>query len=128
MSYLSSEFNKLQGGIEAALRRGTTNLSELNNLTPNTEYMIVCFGWDGAPTTELFIHKFKTVEANDDAKNLVVDFEITHLGYGDMRVECTPSLGAWCSQELKTGSKIANMYNILFIVYLLSPCCSCRSQ
>ncbi len=106
MSYLSSEFNKLQGGIEAALRRGTTNLSELNNLTPNTEYMIVCFGWDGAPTTELFIHKFKTVEANDDATNLVVDFEITHLGYGDMRVECTPSLGAWYFCSVATKAQV----------------------
>ncbi len=106
MSYLSSEFNKLQGGIEAALRSGTTDLSELNNLSPNTEYMIVCFGWDGAPTTELFTYNFTTEEANDNADNLVVDFEITHLGYGDMRVECTPSLGAWYFCSVATKAQV----------------------
>ncbi len=96
MSYLSSEFNKLNGGIEAALRRGTTDLAELNKLTPSTEYMIVCFGWNGAPTTDMFIHKFTTADINiEDAANLVVDFEITELSYSEMRVECTPSLGAW---------------------------------
>lgn len=95
MGYLASEFNKLSGGIEAALRRGTTDLAELNNLTPQTEYMIVCFGWDGAPTTELFTYEFTTAAADANPADLEVEFDIIELGYSDMKVKCTPSVGSW---------------------------------
>ena len=55
------------GGVESALRTGVTDLSTLGGLSPETEYVVVCFGYDETPTTELFIFPF-TIKISNCSK------------------------------------------------------------
>ena len=46
-----------------------------DKLDPDTEYMIIVFGYDGGLTTPLFTEKFRTLKPNDPTD---VTFEITY--------------------------------------------------
>ena len=48
-----------------------------DKLDPDTEYMIIVFGYDGGLTTPLFTEKFRTLKPNDPAD---VTFEISYGG------------------------------------------------
>jgi hypothetical protein len=57
-----------------------TNMGEMvhsfdDKLDPDTEYMIIVFGYDGGLTTPLFTEKFRTLKPNDPTD---VTFEITY--------------------------------------------------
>ena len=83
------------GGVESALRRGTTTLNDASGLTPNTEYIVVCFGYDEAITTSLFTFSFTTPEATGEADDLVVEFSISDLTRNSVRITTDPSVGAY---------------------------------
>ena len=84
------------GGVESALRTGVTDLSTLGGLSPETEYVVVCFGYDETPTTELFTFPFTTTEASGDPADLTVEFAIDYeqLSHNTVYVTATPSVGA----------------------------------
>ena len=85
------------GGVETALRTGITDLSLYGGLYPDTEYVVVCFGYDGAPTTELFTFPFCTTEASGDPNDLTVEFDIDYerLSHNTAYITAKPSVGAY---------------------------------
>ena len=84
------------GGVESALRTGVTDLSTLGGLSPEKEYIVVCFGYDETPTTELFTFPFTTTEASGNPADLTVEFAIDYekLSHNTVYVTAKPSVGA----------------------------------
>lgn len=83
------------GGVENSLHYGPTDLAQYAGLTPNTDYVVVCFGWDGAPNTGLFTFPFTTTDANGDPAELVVTMEAMDVTHNSMTIKATPSVGAY---------------------------------
>lgn len=92
---LVDELKYWQGGVESALYTGNTDLSTIGGLKPETEYVIVCFGYDGAPTTGLFTHEFTTAAANGDPANLSVEFRVENLTHNSFNLVCQPNEGVY---------------------------------
>lgn len=61
-----------------------------DKLDPDTEYMIIVFGYDGGMTTPLTIEKFRTLKPND-ATNTTFTFEYSGLTSRNVKVTFTPS-------------------------------------
>ena len=97
MEVLLSDLEWWYGGVESALHMGVTDLSEYGGLYPDTEYVVVCFGYDGAPTTELFTFPFTTSEASGDPAALTVEFDIDYerLSHNTVYVTAKPSEGVY---------------------------------
>ena len=96
MQTLLDDLEWWYGGVEASLRTGTTDLSTFGGLYPETEYIVVCFGYDETPTTELFTFPFTTTEASGNPADLTVEFAIDYeqLSHNTVYVTATPSVGA----------------------------------
>lgn len=97
MQVLLDDLEWWYGGVETALRTGVVDLSQYGGLYPETEYVVVCFGYNGAPTTELFAFPFTTTEATGNPEELVVEFEIDYerLSHNTVYVTAKPSVGAY---------------------------------
>ena len=97
MQVLLDDLEWWYGGVETALHTGVTDLSTYGGLYPETEYVVVCFGYDGAPTTELFTFPFTTTEASGDPAALTVEFDIDYerLSHNTVYVTAKPSVGAY---------------------------------
>ena len=97
MEVLINDLEWWYGGVETALRTGVVDLSQYGGLYPETEYVVVCFGYNGAPTTELFTFPFTTTEATGNPEELVVEFEIDYerLSHNTLYVTAKPSVGAY---------------------------------
>ena len=95
MQTLLDDLEWWYGGVETALHTGVTDLSTYGGLYPETEYVVVCFGYDGAPTTELFTFPFTTTEASGNPADLTVEFAIDYeqLSHNTVYVTATPSVG-----------------------------------
>lgn len=61
-----------------------------DKLTPDTEYMIIVFGYDGGLTTPLFTKKFRTLTPNDPT-DVTFDFEYGTLTSRSASVTFKPS-------------------------------------
>ena len=96
MQTLLDDLEWWYGGVEASLRTGITDLSTFGGLYPETEYIVVCFGYDETPTTELFTFPFTTTEASGNPADLTVEFAIDYeqLSHNTVYVTATPSVGA----------------------------------
>ena len=96
MQTLLDDLEWWYGGVETALHTGTTDLSTFGGLYPETEYIVVCFGYDETPTTELFTFPFTTTEASGNPADLTVEFAIDYeqLSHNTVYVTATPSVGA----------------------------------
>jgi hypothetical protein len=96
MQTLLDDLEWWYGGVEASLRTGVTDLSTFGGLYPETEYIVVCFGYDETPTTELFTFPFTTTEASGNPADLTVEFAIDYeqLSHNTVYVTATPSVGA----------------------------------
>ncbi len=94
------------GGVENSLRRGVTDLSTLAGLSPETEYVVVCFGYNETPTTQLFTFPFTTSAANGNPADLEVTFNVDYssLTHNSVDVEAVPSLGAYYFMSLISKS------------------------
>ena len=97
MEVLINDLEWWYGGVETALRTGVTDLSQYGGLYPETDYVVVCFGYDETPTTELFTFPFTTTEATGDAAQLTVEFDIDYerLSHNTVYITATPSVGAY---------------------------------
>ena len=97
MQVLLDDLEWWYGGVETALHTGVTDLSTYGGLYPETEYVVVCFGYDGAPTTELFTYPFTTTEASGNPEDLVVEFDIDYerLSHNTVYVTAKPSEGVY---------------------------------
>lgn len=95
------------GGVESALRSGPSDLADHVGLQPETEYAIVCFGWNDAPTTELFYTTFTTTKADGNPEDLEVEFEAVKVDFNELRVAYIPSVGAYYYASLVEESVLA---------------------
>ena len=97
MQVLLDDLEWWYGGVETALHTGVTDLSAYGGLYPETEYVVVCFGYDETPTTELFTFPFTTTEASGNPEDLVVEFDIDYerLSHNTVYVTATPSEGVY---------------------------------
>ena len=83
------------GKIEDSLRKGVMSLDGISGLQSETDYIIVCFGYDGAPTTKPHITHFKTPEATGNPEDLVVEFEVSDITHNSVKVTTIPSVGVY---------------------------------
>ena len=83
------------GNIEGSLRKGVMSLDGISGLQSETDYIIVCFGYDGAPTTAPHITHFTTPAAAGNPEDLVVTFEVSDITHNSVYVTTTPSVGAY---------------------------------
>ena len=97
MQTLLDDLEWWYGGVETALRTGVTDLSTYGGLYPETEYVVVCFGYNETPTTELYTFPFTTTEASGNPAELTVEFDIDYerLSHNTVYVTATPSVGAY---------------------------------
>ena len=97
MQVLIDDLEWWYGGVETALRQGVVDLSNYGGLYPETEYVVVCFGYDQTPTTKLFTFPFTTTEATGNPEELVVEFEIDYerLSHNTAYITAKPSVGAY---------------------------------
>lgn len=73
----------------------TVRLEDISSLSPETEYVIFCFGWDGAPTTALTRAEFKTRAAGGNPRGQDFTFVISDVVHNKATVEITPELGLY---------------------------------
>ena len=88
------------GGVEAALRSGASEL-RYTGLFPESEYMVVCFGWDQAPTTGITTKTFTTEAASGDPETFTATFAVEKITHNSAEATITPSNGChyffdWC--------------------------------
>ena len=83
------------GNIEDSLRKGVMSLDGISGLQSETDYIIVCFGYDGAPTTAPHITHFTTPEATGNPEDLVVEFEVSDITHNSVKVTTIPSVGVY---------------------------------
>lgn len=83
------------GNIEDSLRKGVMSLDGISGLQSETDYIIVCFGYDGAPTTAPHIAHFTTPEATGNPEDLVVEFEVSDITHNSVKVTTIPSVGVY---------------------------------
>ena len=97
MQVLLNDLEWWYGGVETALHRGVTDLSTYGGLYPETEYVVVCFGYNETPTTKLFTFPFTTTEASGNPEDLVVEFDIDYerLSHNTVYVTAKPSEGVY---------------------------------
>ncbi len=83
------------GNIEDSLRKGVMSLDGISGLQSETDYIIVCFGYDGAPTTAPHITHFTTPAATGNPEDLVVEFEVSDITHNSVKVTTIPSVGVY---------------------------------
>lgn len=92
MEAILEDINTWQGGIDKALRSGVTTFST-TGLTPNKEFVVLCFGYDGTVTTELYRAEFTTPDATGTADELSIEFEISDITHNSVKITTEPSVG-----------------------------------
>lgn len=73
----------------------TVNLEDISSLSPETEYAVICFGWDGAPTTPLARAEFKTAAAGGNPRAQELTFTLSDINHNKVTVHITPKLGLY---------------------------------
>lgn len=71
------------------------NLEDISSLSPETEYEVLCFGWDEAPTTPLTRASFTTKAAGGRPQNQNFTFAISNVIHNKATVNITPELGLY---------------------------------
>lgn len=106
MAAIVDELNWWHGGVDNSLHTGVVDLSEYVGLSPESSYVIVCFGYDGAPNTGLFTYEFTTTEANGDPDKLEVEFEAFDVTHNSMSVLYKPSEGVFYFASLVPKAQV----------------------
>ena len=84
------------GALADVLYTGeTVDLEEISSLSPETEYAVICFGWDGAPTTPLTRAEFKTAAAGGNPRAQELTFKLSDIIHNKVTVQITPKLGLY---------------------------------
>lgn len=96
---------KYWGNIDASLHRGTMSLNAIAGLNPETEYIIICFGYEGAPTTAPQITPFTTAAATGNPEELIVTLEVVDITHNSATVITTPSSGAYYFTAFTTANE-----------------------
>ena len=73
----------------------TVDLEAISSLSPDTEYAVLCYGWDGAPTTSLTRVDFKTAPEGGNPRNQELTFVLSDIMHNKVTVQITPKLGLY---------------------------------
>ena len=71
----------------------TVDLEKISSLAAETEYVVLCFGWDEAPTTGLTKVEFTTAAAGGNPRGQELTFELSDIIHNKVTVNITPKLG-----------------------------------
>ena len=74
---------------------GVVDLEPISSLSPSTEYVILCFGWDEAPTTGLTRAEFKTEPEGGRPQNQEITFILSDIIHNKVTVNIVPKLGLY---------------------------------
>ncbi len=77
----------------------TVNLEDISSLEPSVDYVVLCFGWEGAPTTPLFKKEFTTAEAGGRPQEQELSFAISDVQHNKFTVHITPKVGLYYFYE-----------------------------
>lgn len=88
------------GMLESLLHNGTSKVENVNTLQPDTDYCLLIFGWEDAPTTGLFKHEFRTASPETDASKLTVELTVSGVTHNDAIVDATPNCGVYYFFEI----------------------------
>ena len=69
------------------------DLEAISSLQPSTDYVVLCFGWEDAPTTALFKAEFTTDDAGGHPQEQELSFRITDVQHNKLTVHITPKVG-----------------------------------
>lgn len=69
------------------------DLDAISSLSPDSEYVVLCFGWDGAPTTGITKAEFATSEAGGNPREQELEFVLSDIMHNKVTVQITPKLG-----------------------------------
>lgn len=95
MDAIISDIKYWQGGVDKALRRGAISLDNIGGIAPASDYLLVCFGFDGAVTTPLYTYPFSTPIAEGDPQTLTIELSISNITYNSVNVTTDPSEGVY---------------------------------
>ncbi|MBO5942930.1 MAG: hypothetical protein J6Q63_06535 [Bacteroidales bacterium] len=68
-------------------------LEPISSLSPSTEYVVLCFGWDEAPTTGLTKTEFVTLAEGGNPRAQEMTFALSDIIHNKVTVNITPKLG-----------------------------------
>lgn len=71
------------------------DLEPISSLSPSTEYVVLCFGWDEAPTTGLTRAEFKTEPEGGRPQNQEMTFTLSDIIHNKVTVNIVPKLGLY---------------------------------
>lgn len=71
----------------------TVDLEAISSLEPSMDYVVLCFGWEGAPTTPLFKAEFTTDKAGGRPQQQELKFSFTDIQHNKFTVHITPKVG-----------------------------------
>lgn len=80
--------------LEDVLYAGeTVDLEPISSLSPSTDYVLLCFGWDEAPTTGLTRAEFKTLAEGGNPRAQEMTFHLSDIMHNKVTVSISPKLG-----------------------------------
>ena len=104
---------KQWNALEDVIYKGeTVDLETISSLSPETEYAVLCFGWDDAPTTSLTKMEFTTAAAGGNPRGQDFYFYLSDIMHNKVTVNITPKLGLYyfydCMPVAKLNDYIAS--------------------
>jgi hypothetical protein len=82
--------------LEDVLYAGeTVDLEPISSLSPSTDYVVLCFGWDEAPTTGLTRAEFTTLAEGGNPRAQEMNFYLSDIMHNKVTVNISPKLGLY---------------------------------
>lgn len=92
--------------LDKVLYKGTAvDLEPISSLSPSTEYVVLCFGWDEAPTTGLTKAEFKTEPEGGRPQNQEMTFVLSDIIHNKVTVNIIPKLGLYYFYDCMSMAK-----------------------
>ena len=80
--------------LEDVLYAGkAVELETISSLSPSTDYVVLCFGWDEAPTTGLTRAEFTTLAEGGNPRAQEMTFYLSDIMHNKVTVNISPKLG-----------------------------------
>lgn len=97
------------GILDQLLHNGPSKIEQTSSLNPDSDYYLLVFGWDQAPTTQLVKEAFHTDKAETDASKLTVEFIISDVSYDNATVQAVPNCGVYYFMGLTEADRFEGM-------------------
>ena len=92
--------------LDKVLYKGAAvDLEPISSLSPSTEYVVLCFGWDEAPTTGLTKAEFKTEPEGGRPQNQEMTFVLSDIIHNKVTVNIIPKLGLYYFYDCMSMAK-----------------------